>query len=113
MSPKGSSQAYPRDLSLEDVYNLLMAEIEPDLTTMMIPYLDEVYEGETEKEHKERGGRYARAFEEFSKRFEKAMGIWKAQFLKLKEAALNLAKKKTGKEEADRIADIERSLEET
>lgn len=97
-------------LAMEEIYNLFMREIEPDLTTDMLPFLDEMYEGETEEERKMRGESYAEAFEEFAVRFDKAMAIWKEQILKLKEWAFGIAREKSGKEDIAKLSEIEQSF---
>ena len=96
---------------IEDLYNLLMVEIEPDLTTDMLPLLNEKYEGETAEDRKARSERYAEAFEEFAIRFDKAMAIWKEQILKLKEKAFGIARERTGKNDEQALSDIERSFD--
>ena len=100
------------DREMEKLYDALMAEIEPDLTTKMIPLLDEIYETETEEERKERGERYADAFELFASRFSSIIEMWKEELLAFKEQALATLKEKTGKEEKKALEDIERSIEE-
>lgn len=97
-------------LDMETIYNLLMTEVEPELTTMVMPHLDEIYKDETPKEKKKRNKRYAKAFKKYDKRFKKAMGIWKEQILKFKTAAFALAKKRSGEDDQNKLADIERSL---
>ncbi len=99
------------ELTIEDIYNLLLAEIEPDLTTHMIPMLDGLYEGESEKEKKRRGKRYAKAFKVFAKRFERAMSLWKQAFLDARKKVLGIMKEKSGKEDTEKLSDIERSLD--
>lgn len=96
--------------AIEDLYDLLMVEIEPDLTTDMLPLLDEMYAGETEEERKNRSERYAEAFQEFAVRFDKAMAIWKEQILKFKEKAFGIAREKSGKEDAQALSEMERSF---
>jgi hypothetical protein len=49
----------------EQLYNMLMREIEPDLLTYNIPKLDEYYVGETEQEHKNRMDRYEFSYKKF------------------------------------------------
>lgn len=51
------------------IYDMLMYEIEPDLMSETIPFLDEFYEGETNEERVARGQRYVLAFEEAKRRF--------------------------------------------
>jgi len=96
---------------IEDLYNLLMVEIEPDLTTDMLPLLSEMYEGESAENRKARSERYAEAFEEFAIRFDKAMAIWKEQIHKFKEKAFGIARERSGKNDVQALSDIERSFD--
>lgn len=57
----------------EELYNLLMAEIEPDLLLENIPGLDEKYKGETKDEHDLRMKRYEVAYKKFDEEFSKFM----------------------------------------
>ena len=91
---------------------MLMYDIEPELMTDIIPQLSEIYEGETEEERKERGKRYAKAFEEFSERFSKILDLWKEELQKFKEKALAEFKKRSASEDAKHLSDIEHSIEE-
>ncbi len=97
---------------LEQLYNALMLEIEPELMTDMVPELEEIYAGETDEERKERGDRYAAAFELFAERFSKILDLWKEELHKFKEKALAEFQKKSTKEDAKHMADIERSIDE-
>lgn len=49
----------------EDVYNLIMAEIEPELLLENIPVLEETYRGESQQDHEKRMKRYAAAYKKF------------------------------------------------
>jgi hypothetical protein len=112
MATKAPSQENTDSLSTEDIYNFLMAEIEPELTTYMIPHLDEIYAEETKREREQRAKGYNEAFAEFWRRFDKAMKIWKEQILKFRDAGLSFAKEKAGKQDTEKLSDIERSLDE-
>ena len=49
----------------EQVYDMLMADIETDLLLANIPLLDRTYEGETPEQHESRMQRYAVAYKKF------------------------------------------------
>ena len=95
----------PKDESMEDTYNLLMWEIEPDLTTVMLPHLDEIYEGETKKEQKNRLTWYAQAFEIFQERFALFMDVWKEGLKEVRALRLGVdpfgRRSRTGRERAE------------
>ena len=53
MSPSASTGTDNRQMA-EQIYDMLMGDIEPDLLLANIPGLDEKYKGETDAEHKAR-----------------------------------------------------------
>ncbi len=57
----------------EELYNLLMAEIEPDLLLENIPGLDAKYANETAEEKQARMKRYEVAYKKFDGEFNKFM----------------------------------------
>ncbi len=60
-------------LLAEQLYDLIMADIEPDLLLANIPTLDQKYLGESPEEHTARMQRYDAAYKKFDKEFEKFM----------------------------------------
>ncbi|HAI98903.1 TPA: hypothetical protein DCL30_05250 [Candidatus Peribacteria bacterium] len=63
----------PKEISLhwtiQDVYTLLMREIDEDLLLENYPHLDEKYKEETPQKRNERYTRYAKEFEVFIDRY--------------------------------------------
>ena len=57
----------------EEIYNMIMASIEPELVSGQIPQLKEKYKNETPEQKKERGERYKKAFAEYDKRYDQYM----------------------------------------
>jgi len=49
----------------EEVYDMVMGEIEPDLMLANIPLLEETYKSETIEQHESRMQRYAVAYKKF------------------------------------------------
>ncbi len=98
--------------TIEDVYNMLMELIEPELTTYNIEHLDEMYEGEDEKEKKMRGERYARAFLALHNVFSSMTGAMKRGILDIKTDFIKEMESKALKEEKKKIKDIEKSISE-
>jgi len=76
------------DLSQEQLYNLLMAEIEPELLTMVVPHLDEIYKDENPEQKARRAKRYAKAFALFLKRQTAFLEACKHQLLDVKSLVL-------------------------
>lgn len=52
------------------IYDMIMGQIEPELTTDQTARLEQIAAGETPAQIKKRAQRYKRAFEEYDKRFE-------------------------------------------
>jgi hypothetical protein len=63
--------AIPADAAAQgaSVYDQIMAEIEPDLLTNVIPTLETKYAGETPEQAAARSQRYDAAFAEYDKRY--------------------------------------------
>ena len=57
----------------EQVYDMIMQEIEPDLVLAVIPTLDATYANESDADHESRMQRYAVAYKKFDIQFEKFM----------------------------------------
>ena len=51
----------------DELYNMLMGGIEPDLTTDQLPLLDQKYQGEIPEQAKIRAERYEKAFAEYDR----------------------------------------------
>lgn len=66
----GSMPAPPAILSGEEIYNMLMGQIEQELMTDQIPLMPEKYKSETPEESKARAERYRKAFEEYDKKYQ-------------------------------------------
>ena len=64
MTPAAGDIAIPTG---DQLYNMLMSKIEPDLTTDQLPLLDEKYKNETPEQAQVRAARYEKAFAEYDK----------------------------------------------
>lgn len=53
----------------QEVYDRIMRDIEPELTSAQMPLLSKKYEGETPDAAKMRADRYAQAFAEYDRRY--------------------------------------------
>ncbi len=114
MANTDTIQTGPADQTFnEDLYNILMGAIEPDLATDVIPILDELYLGETEGEHTERMERYAKAIEKFKERSKEFMHDCTEAMLKIKDHAIALAKDAQATEDTGHIHTIEQSIEQS
>lgn len=53
----------------EEIYDTIMGQIEPELTTSQMPLLDEKYKSESAEEGAKRKQRYAKAFQAYDEKF--------------------------------------------
>lgn len=100
-------------LSPEQIYNLIMAGIEMDLTTEMIPHLDILYEDETPEETIERGERYAEAFAEFEGQYKAFVNGWKSYYMDVRSKALHLKRDADEKNDATDTSALEQSIQDS
>ncbi|MCF7844353.1 MAG: hypothetical protein K9M03_00810 [Kiritimatiellales bacterium] len=108
---KQTKQSKGIQWTMEDIYNLLMYDIEPELMTDQIADLDVLYFDESEDEHKDRMARYKEAFEEFFEKFEKLMSVWKGELGALKKEMFAALQAKINKGESNDISNIEDSIQ--
>jgi len=107
---KKTTQEPPVELTMEDIYNMLMYDIEPDLMTSSLPELDAIYADETDEEREARADRYAEAFRECSRRLDGVLSVWMDEFLGCRDDLLKKLRSKAGEEDAEKLSDIEDSL---
>ncbi len=81
MSDSASIPALPQTFAHgHDLYDFIMATIEPDLVTAQIPALPEKYKDETPEQRKQRAARYEAAFALYKQRLEEYTAYWHRQF---------------------------------
>ena len=97
--------------SPEQIYNLIMEQIEPDLTTDMLEILDDLYEGEPDEERAEREARYQEAFAEFETQYKVFVDGWQGHYFALRKKAMKLNRDKNEKAASVDTSTIEDSLQ--
>jgi len=107
---KNPKQTSSGDWTIKDFYDLIMFDIEPELTTYMIPDLEVIYKDETKEERKMRAERYAEAFAEFEHRFKLLMSLWKGEINYFKDDVLSKLKSSAKKEDLSKLKDIEKII---
>lgn len=103
--------ADPRQI--EDLYNTLMWEIEPELTTELMPDLDYLYEKETPEEREARLEWYEAAYDMLLGRMSVFTSDCAGHLSAIKQKISMLARKDDAEKSGEQIADIERSLQNT
>ncbi len=94
----------------EEIYDMLMGSINPELLTANIPHLDEKHAGETEEERKARYERYQRDFAKYDAAFKEWTKKVDTVAAKLLKYALKSAEAKSREEEAGQLANLESQL---
>ena len=94
------------------MYDSIMREIEPELTSAMLPTLDATYANETPEEKDVRSERYNKAFAEYDVRFQKYCEDWDQSLHTYKRTAMaSFEKESRETEDAAAMAAIQSSLE--
>ncbi|MEK7137382.1 MAG: hypothetical protein AAB853_03795 [Patescibacteria group bacterium] len=104
-----TKQAEPANPAV--LYDILMGEIEQELTTRNLPLLRDIYENETPEEAKQRGARYREAFEEYIRLWETFLERSRVAFHTLKDAAFASLKERIGIEEAGVLSALEQEID--
>lgn len=95
----------------EELYNILMGAIEPELCTDILPVLDELYLDETQEHRILRMQRYVAAIERFKERAAEFAHDFSGAIWAMSDAAMQIAKEEQGKEDASHLQAAEDSLE--
>jgi len=96
----------------QQVYDLIMSTIEPELTTSELPTLGEKYAEESPEEAQARVERYNRAFAEYDAQYQELMGGLEAQVQGYKREALATAEREEKEQAEKKIGEIESAIEE-
>jgi hypothetical protein len=113
MDPLQTTATTPSPLSFssgEEVYDSIMAEIEPDLTHEQIPLLEEIYKDETPDEKEARSARYRQAFEEYDRRYATFELQLQANVRSFQIAAMKTAESSAHVQDEAGLAHIESTL---
>ena len=94
----------------EQVYNTLMADIEPDLMLETIPLLDQKYAGESKADHDVRMKRYEAAYRKFDEEFTKLMAEVNEEVRQEKKTALHSKEEAARSEESTQLQSLEASF---
>lgn len=97
--------------SAEELYDSIMREIEPDLTTAEIETIDSKYPNETEDEHKARLEQYALAFVIFDETLEEFQTEKKDEIREIKNEMQKLAEQEAHQEDEKIMNKLEQSID--
>ena len=94
----------------DELYNLLMGGIEPDLTTDQLPLLDEKYAAETPEQAKIRAARYEKAFAEYDKQLNAYLAKLEAKVREYQSAARQSVENEERQKEGQALSGIEDAI---
>ena len=94
----------------DELYNTLMVDIDPELTTDALPSLEEKYKHETPEESRARATRYEKAFAEYDRRLQNYMNDLQSKLRAHQRIAMGTAELGARGEEQDALAVIESSI---
>ncbi len=77
---------------MEEIYNMLMSAIEPDLLTDNLSTLEEKHGNENADERRERMQRYQAALALYDERFTELMTRWKNDIVSARDALIAVSK---------------------
>ncbi|MEI8230692.1 MAG: hypothetical protein WCG83_06185 [Candidatus Peregrinibacteria bacterium] len=97
-------------LSGTQLYDALMASIEPELTTTELPLLEEKYKSETPEQAKIRAVRYTKAYAEYDKAYEAYMGDAKVHLSLFRKSAFQSLEAESRTKEASALSVLELQL---
>jgi hypothetical protein len=98
-------------LTGEQIYDQIMAEIEPDLTSALYPTLAVKYAGETEEQKQARMARYEAAFAEYDARYEKFLTTVTSESHAIKKEARDAAESKDRAQDDKAEGDLLKQME--
>jgi hypothetical protein len=98
-------------LTIAALYDLLMAEVEPDLVSDRIPVLGFIYAGESEEQWKTRAQRYEKAFALVDTRMGMLLKKWGSEVLKFRKKAMGKLKQETAVKEEQTMKNLEDSFD--
>jgi hypothetical protein len=96
--------------SAEELYDLLMGKIEPELTTRELPKLAAKYKGESRAEAAARRQRYRRAYEEYERRYRAYIAELHGKVDAYRRHALGEIEERHWKQEESALTKIEEEL---
>ncbi len=109
--PKKDTAKAETGISFQDIYDILMYQIEPDLVTSVIPYLPEILEKESNEERSKLIARYKKALETFLDRFESLMEEWKESVQAIKRTIAKHLEEESEEKTTEKLSQIEKDIE--
>ena len=96
---------------MQEIYDLLMFDINPELMSDMITLLPEIYKGESKEQHAERMEHYQESFEIFYQRFDMLLSLWKNELNVFKKEAFREFEAKALSGEDEDISQLQQDIQ--
>ena len=96
-----------------EVYDGIMASVEPELVSANIPHLDEAYVGESAEDRKKRYARYTKAFKKYDALYEEWNTTMNQAVTEYRKDALRSAEEDSRTAEAAALAQMDADFEAT
>ncbi len=94
----------------KEMYDLLMARIEPELLSENIPLLAQRYAKETPQQHEERMARYSQAYAKYDAAYAQWLTLLNAAVYECKHEAFSVAERKNRVVEEKEVSRLESLL---
>jgi hypothetical protein len=112
MATKTQKKNPEEQLRFEDLYNLIMHDIEQELCTDMIPHLEEIYKDENKEDRIERFAHYSQCFKIFLVVLKEVLNDTEEEILAFKHDFVEKMKGKVKDIEKANLSEIEHSLDD-
>lgn len=110
---QSTALAEPDYLSPQWYYDTLMEQIEPELMTANVPYLELMYKDDTPEQREERLQRYKDAFELFGECLQDLEEDAKIECSELKKMMIAAAEGENDEEKNETIKEIEHEIDDS
>ncbi len=95
----------------DQLYNMLMSKIEPDLTTNQLPLLDEKYKNEIPEQAQIRAVRYEKAFAEYDKQLNAYLANLEAKVREYQSTARKSLEHEERTKEEQKLDTLEQAIQ--
>ncbi len=100
----------PKIPSGQEIYDMIMSQIEPELVSENLPTLEEKYKDEPEEKKQERLKKYEKAFEEYDKAYELYISDIREKVRRYRHLSFAWAEAQSKNDEDGRLAELEESF---
>lgn len=93
------------------VFDLIMAQIEPDLVSTTVTTLDEKYKDETPAQAKARAERYVKAYEKYEEAYARFTSFMNVRVAGWQHITIKRAEEKSNKTDASELSSLESDIQ--